>query len=200
MSDPSIPAAASQLFNAAKSHLRTHILPMLGNSRLDQIGPEVQQTFVTRISPKVARKTLLNILGTLSAILTKAKEWKYICEPVHIHSLALPTNAGGARARFFAVDQVRAIIAATAEPWTTFFTLAAMTGMRAGELLGLQITDLDFERRLIQVWRSAWYGKAQSPKTARSVRTVPMPESRETIAHRRRTMLSSIGCGRFSMR
>jgi integrase len=87
------------------------------------------------------------------------------------------TNAGGARARFFAVDQVRAIIAATAEPWKTFFTLAAMTGMRAGELLGLQITDLDFERRLIQVWRSAWYGKAQSPKTARSVRTVPMPES-----------------------
>jgi hypothetical protein len=60
--------------NAAKSHLRTHILPMLGNSRLDQIGAEVQQAFVTKLSPKVARKALLNILGTLSAILTTAKE------------------------------------------------------------------------------------------------------------------------------
>jgi hypothetical protein len=31
---------------------------MLGNSRLDQIGADVPQPFVTRISPKVARKTL----------------------------------------------------------------------------------------------------------------------------------------------
>jgi integrase len=74
------------------------------------------------------------------------------------------------------VDQVRAIIAAAAEPWKTFFTLAAMTGMRAVELLGLRIGDLDFERRVIQVRRSAWYGKAQSPKTPSSDRTVPMPE------------------------
>jgi hypothetical protein len=43
--------------NVAKSHLHTHILPRLGNSRLSQIGAEVQQAFVTRISPKVARKT-----------------------------------------------------------------------------------------------------------------------------------------------
>jgi hypothetical protein len=31
---------------------------MLGNSRLEQIGADVQQAFVTRISPKVACKTL----------------------------------------------------------------------------------------------------------------------------------------------
>jgi len=147
-----------------------------GNLRLDQIGPEVQQAFVTRIAPKVAKKTLLNVLGTLSAIMTKAKEWKYLCEPVRIQSLALPANAECLGARFFTVEQVRAIIAATSQPWKTFFTLAAMSGLRAGELLGLQVGDLDFDRRLIHVRRSAWYGKAQSPKTAKSVRAVPMPE------------------------
>jgi integrase len=46
--------------------------------------------------------------------------------------------------------QVRAIIGAAAQPWKTFFTLAAMTAMRAGELLGLQIGNLDFEPRVIQ--------------------------------------------------
>ena len=162
--------------NAAKSHLRTHILPALGNLRLDQIGPEVQQAFVTRIAPKVAKKTLLNVLGTLSAIMTKAKEWKYLCESVRIQSLALPANGESLGARFFTVDQVRAIIAAASQPWKTFFTLAAMSGLRAGELLGLQVGDLDFDHRLIHVRRSAWYGKTQSPKTAKSVRTVPMPE------------------------
>jgi integrase len=120
--------------NAAKSHLRTHILPTLGNLRLDQIGPEVQQAFVTRIAPKVARKTLLNVLGTLSAIMSKAKEWKFLCEPVRIQSLALPANAERRGARFFTADQVRAIIAAASQPWKTFFTLAAMSGLRAGEL------------------------------------------------------------------
>jgi len=136
----------------------------------------VQQAFVTRVAPKVAKKTLLNVLGTLSAIMTKAREWKYLCEPVRIQSLALPTNAEHRGARFFTADQVRAIVAAAPQPWKTFFTLAAMTGIRAGELLGLQINDLDFERRMIQVRRSAWYGKTQSPKTTSSVRTVPMPE------------------------
>ena len=162
--------------NAANSHLCTHILPALGNLRLDQIGPEVQQAFVTRIASKVARKTLLNVLSTLSAILTKAKEWKYLCEPVSLQSLAFPANVERGNARFFTPDQVRAIITAAPQPWKTFFTLAAMTGMRPGELLGLQFGDLDFERRVIQVRRSAWYRKAQSPKTAKSVRSMPLPE------------------------
>jgi len=50
--------------NAAKSHLCTHILPTLGNFRLGQIGVEVQQAFVTRISPQVARKTGLRRVRT----------------------------------------------------------------------------------------------------------------------------------------
>jgi integrase len=147
-------------------------------------GPDRPRSSAGIRHPHLAKggaETLLNVLGTLSAIQTKAKEWKYICEPVHIHSLALPSNAERASARFFSVDQVRTIIGEAAGPWKTFFTLAAMTGMRAGELLGLQIGDLDFERRVIQVRRPAWYGKAQSPETASSVRTVPMPESLAAI-------------------
>lgn len=50
-----------------------------------------------------------------------------------------------------------------------------MTGMRPGEVLGLSIDDLDFERRLIFVRRSAWYSYLISPKSTRSVATVPMP-------------------------
>src|SRR4029077_3830134 len=37
------------------------------------------------------------------------------------------------------------------------FALAAMTGLRPGEVLGLSIDDLDFEQRSIFVRRSAWY-------------------------------------------
>jgi integrase len=61
------------------------------------------------------------------------------------------------------------------EPWRTVFALAAMTGLRPGEVLGLSIDDLDFQQRLIFVRRSAWYSHLISPKSTRSVATVPMP-------------------------
>jgi integrase len=50
-----------------------------------------------------------------------------------------------------------------------------MTGLRPGEVLGLSIDDLDFEQRLIFVRRSTWYSHLISPKSSRSVATVPGP-------------------------
>ena len=52
---------------------------------------------------------------------------------------------------------MRAILAKAPEPWYTIFALAAMTGLRPGEVLGLSIDDMDFEQRLIFVRRSARY-------------------------------------------
>jgi integrase len=56
------------------------------------------------------------------------------------------------------------------------FAVLAMTGIRAGELLGLQVEDLDFERRLIFIRRSAWYGRIQTLKNKASQGALPMPE------------------------
>jgi hypothetical protein len=60
---------------AAKSHLKIHILPQLGKMQLDELGRELQQAFATRLLGKVSRKTAVNILGTLSTMLTTAKDW-----------------------------------------------------------------------------------------------------------------------------
>ena len=51
-----------------------------------------------------------------------------------------------------------------------------LTGLRAGEVLALQIRDIDFERRVIKVRRSAWYGKIQTTKSLASRAPVAMPE------------------------
>jgi hypothetical protein len=58
---------------ADKSHLTRHILPYLGKLRLDVIGVENQQTFVTHLADEVSYKSVLNILSTLSSILDTAK-------------------------------------------------------------------------------------------------------------------------------
>ncbi len=161
--------------HAAESHLRVHILPELGEMNLDQIGRESQQVFATRLSKTASRKTVLNVLGTLSSMLNKAKEWGYVCETVEFDKLALPEASIGSVARFFSADEARRIIEVAPEPYSTMFAVLAMTGIRAGELLGLQLDDLDFERRLIFIRRSAWYGRIQTLKSKASQGALPMP-------------------------
>ena len=160
---------------AAQSHLRCHILPQLGTQRLDALGKEAQQVFVTRLSRTVSRKTVLNVVGTLSAMLRKAKEWRYLCECVDFSVLDFPEDSVKPAPRFFTADQVRQIIEMAEEPFRTMFAVLAMTGIRTGELLGLQVDDLDFERKLIFIRRSAWYGRIQTTKSRASTKPLPMP-------------------------
>jgi Phage integrase, N-terminal SAM-like domain len=61
---------------SANSHFAKHIIPKLGNLRLDQIGAENQQFFVNSLDG-ASRKTVLNVLSTLSAMLTTATNWGY---------------------------------------------------------------------------------------------------------------------------
>lgn len=174
---------------AAESHLRSHILPELGSLRLEEITSEVQQRFVTYLSCRLKRKSVSNVLSTLSAILGTAKRWGYICVGVNFEALTLPEPGETTEARFFTPDEARRILAVTPEPYATAFEIAALTAMRPGELFGLKVRDLDFERRVISIRRSARYSKLQAPKTAASVRVVPIPER---LAARLRTYVSTL--------
>ena len=57
------------------------------------------------------------------------------------------------------------------------FTILAMTGMRAGEMLGLQWEDIDFAAGCIHIRRSAWYGNIQTTKSKSSAASVHLPET-----------------------
>jgi integrase len=160
---------------AAESHLRTHIIPALGSRRLEDITSELQQSFLTQISKALRRKTVQNVIATLSAILNTAKRWGYVCEGVDFERLIFPVAEERTEARFFTARQARQIIAGAEEPFAVIFALAGMTALRPGELFGLKIEDLDFERNVLFVRRSAYYSKLQSPKTRRSIRVLPMP-------------------------
>lgn len=55
------------------------------------------------------------------------------------------------------------------------FAIAAYTGLRAGEILGLRREDIDLEAKTIRVTQTAWYGEIQTAKTRGSESTVPLP-------------------------
>lgn len=66
------------------------------------------------------------------------------------------------------------IVANAEEPYAMLFRHASMAGPRSGELFGLKVEDLDFDRKLIFIRRSAYYSALQSAKTPGSVRVLPM--------------------------
>jgi integrase len=165
----------------AKSHLRFHLVKQFGRMRLDQIGQEDVQQFVSTIGKNLGRHTILNILGTLFSILKAARQWSYVVTEIRQADLVIPSSRPSRPGRFFTAENVIAILEKAEDPWRTIFAVAAMTGMRPGEVLGLSTEDLDFETRQIFVRRSAWYSRLLTPKTKRSESIVPMPEALEVM-------------------
>ncbi len=167
---------------AVKSHLRCYIVPQLSRLRLEQFSVEHQQKFITSVFEHgVSRKTVLNVLCTLSAILSTARDWGYNCEQVNISKLRLPPRGERYEARHFTVDQLQRILALAEEPWHTLFCILTMDGLRAGEVLGLQWDDIDLGRGLLHVRRAAWYGQIQTAKSRASETVLPIPQLLVTV-------------------
>lgn len=167
---------------AVKSHLNCYIVPQLSKLRLEHFGVENQQTFLTRVFQKgVSRKTVLNVLGTLSSILSTARDWGYTCEQIDAAKLRLPPRESRFEAPHFSVDQLEKILSIAEQPWHTLFCILTLEGLRAGEALGLQWGDIDLERQLLHVRRSAWYGKIQTAKSQASETVLPIPGALTSI-------------------
>ena len=159
----------------ALSHLKNHIIPRLGKIRMDELGNELQQVFITQLAEEVSRKMVVNVLSTLSSMLHTAQKRKYNCAKLELKDLVLPQEEVKPETRFFTPEQARDIIEAAKEPFRTMFAVVAMTGTRAGELLGLKVDDLDFAARLIFIRRSVNRGQVQTVKSKASKKPVPIP-------------------------
>ena len=166
---------------AAESHLRRHIEPSLGGCALPELTARRMQTFVTSLSNsgKRTRKTIENILLTLSSILSVARTWGYAIPRVSLSDLSLPQHQAK-QARCFTFGEMLLIVSAADEPLATICFLLSVTGMRIGEILALRLVDLDFLRKLIRVRCSAYAGHIGTPKSKASMADLPMPSALES--------------------
>lgn len=169
-----------------KSHLDAHLLPRFGSTAVMGLDVRALQPFITEISSSVSRKTVLNLLGTLKAVLDYAKKCGVRVPEIPAGSLKIKGDRDCEEAVYFKQADVSRIVRMIREPYRTMFTLAADTGLRAGELLGLKVADVDFERLMIcqreqaddrtRVLRELKTRKSRTPvpitpKTAVAVRT-----------------------------
>jgi len=183
----------------SKRHtLRNHVIPFFGAKRLNQIGPAEIEAFKSAMRAKEsgsrARKENPTIYAVRKRKETPAKRLslKTINNALTIlrKLLAVAEEQGVIdhipRVRFFRVekppfdfldfDEAERLIMAADPEWRVLLETALKTGLRQGELIGLQWTDLDLVRGKLHVRRTIWRGIAGLPKGGR-VRTVDLPKS-----------------------
>lgn len=116
----------------------------------------------------IGPKTKSNYIKTLRMMWNSAKAWGYVTgDP--FDGVVLPER-GLVNAPSFSIDEAVQVVRKADEPAKTMFWILAETGMRGGELCGLFVSDIDLDRRIIKVQRSAWRGKLQTPKSKAAVR------------------------------
>src|SRR6266436_3173302 len=166
---------------AAESHLRAHILPKLGSLTLPEINTKVVQSFVAYLAIGRSRKTVENVLLTLSSILRTAKAWDYACGGFSLTDITMPREGVKKEQRCFTDAEVGKILAAASEPFGTILAVTAILGLRIGEVLALRLSDLDFSRKIIRVRQSidAATRLPQAVKSQASTADVPMPTQLE---------------------
>ena len=148
-----------------------------GAKDMRQIDPgDVQRFVAASVAEGLDPKTVRNLWGVVSLVWNAALAQKYV--DAVLPKPKLPRRAKK-RAKFYTLSSVAKIIAHSEGEPRVFYWLLAETGLRAGEVAGLRLTDIDGER--LTVNQSVWGGKEQSPKTNNAVRTLGLSPQLVTL-------------------
>jgi integrase len=160
------------------------LIPLLGMRRLDDIGEEDVQRIKAELKEKKP-KTVNNVLTVLSKLLKVAVKWRVIpAMPVQIELLKFDQP----EVEFYEFEQYQQLVEAAEKlDRRTLLTvlLAGDAGLRTGEIIALEWTDIDFKRGLITVSKSEWKDQVTLPKGGRA-RRLPMTKKLAAVlqAHR----------------
>ena len=133
---------------ATETILNQHLLPALGDRRLDLITSEQIQRLKLRLEKRSA-KTVNNVLTVLNTLLRKAVEWNVIEElPCAIRLLPTPRP----EIAFYDFDQFGRLLA-TVEKGSLAELVALLgghAGCGAGEIMALRWCDVDLRNGVSQ--------------------------------------------------
>jgi integrase len=166
----------------AESHLRAHIMPKLGDLPLSEINTKAVQSFVAYLGTGGrSKKTVENVLLTLSSILRTARAWGYACGNFKFSDLTLPREGVRREQRCFSDEEMGRIIGAAPEPIASIFAVTSVLGLRVGEVLALRVSDIDFATKIIRVRQSvdAATRTVHGVKSRASSADLPMPSQLE---------------------
>ena len=157
---------------AKQTVLEKHLVPVLGKKRLNEIGDyEVQK--VKRHLAAMKPKTVNCVLTVLSKLLKIAVDWKELASmPVSVKMVKSPDP----ELPFYDFEEFEQLVEGAGKAGAdvlAFVLLAGEAGLRRGEIIALERSDVDFKRNQITVRQSDWQGQIDTPKSGKT-RRVPM--------------------------
>ena len=143
---------------------------------------DVADLVATLARKSLAPKSIRNVIGTLSALFNFARgprrRWAATnpCDGAE-----LPPLPEAEEIRFLTQPQLRKLTGHARRGIyhdldQALYLVAAMTGLRLGELLALRWRDVDWVAGVIRVRRNYVRGRYGTPKSRRSTRSVPMAD------------------------
>src|SRR5664280_3016632 len=153
--------------------LRLHVLPTIGDRPLASVRPSDMQALVKTLSATLAPGTVGQVYKVAGRMFAAAVDDRILAASP-CHRIRLPRDD---RPEVIAptVEQITALAGAVSPRYRALVVLLAGSGLRLGEALGLQGSDVDFLRRTDHVERQRHpSGRIGPPKTLKSARTVPL--------------------------
>jgi integrase len=151
-------------------YLNKWILPRWRSYRISDIKTVDVEAWLKTIP--LARGSKAKIRNIMSALFSHAIRWEWTdTNPI--------TKVRQSAKRIKTPDvlapgEIAALLVELPEPLRTAIELDAFTGLRRGELIGLQWQDVDFESLVIHVRRSVVMMVEGAPKTEASAKDVPL--------------------------
>lgn len=172
-----------------------YVSPTLGGKRLCDVRPlDIQSLYTTMSEKNLSARTVRFTHSVLSSAFKQAVRWRMLLQNP-CESVELPRKVSQEMQFLTPIEAARFLAEAASDRWVALFVLALATGLRPSEYLGLKWPDVDLEQGLVTVQRSLIWRSYKSgdwyfgePKTPRSRRRIPLPDSvvRALIQHKRR--------------
>lgn len=185
------PAAFAQWHNERKVEWRetnreyhlsiidTHLVPHFGAMPADAITKSGVLQFRSRLAERPGKKgrtlgasRVNKVMGTLKMTLDEAAErfdFRSPCRGIK------PIKAKRHEMLPFSLEEVRLLIDTVRPDYRNYLAVRFFTGLRTGEINGLQWQDVDLKTGVLHVSRSFTKGRVTLPKTEGSQRAVQLP-------------------------
>jgi integrase len=152
--------------------LRVYLIPTFGSRRLEAIKNEDVQRLKAQLVSK-SPKTVNNVLTVLSVLLKKAVEWEVIDRMPCTVKLLRVEKGDAAFYDFEEYERLVEVARGIDRRTLLVVLLGGDAGLRCGEMIALEWSDVDLSKRQLCVRQSDWNGQVGTPKNGR-LRYVPL--------------------------
>lgn len=195
-----LPTTKPNTINTYGCLLEHHILPLIGNAAVTSLKATTLEQFRAALlskesnskrtkGTKLSVRTVNTILAVVQAVLNFAERAGEIERAPKLKALSEPATDIDPLSQ----DELAEVLRQLGSYWRPIIQLLASTGMREGEMLGLQWSDIDFSKEEIRITKQVTLGQEVAPKTASSVRTIRMlPGAKLALQELRKRALTGL--------